>query len=152
MTDKQMPFTVKFIVIIYSLILAAVILSVFSAATGLTSNVHANDLFKILTRNLLSIKNLLVYAWILIMILSILGFVRAKPFARNLNIAFYGFAILYFVDLLLDLFIITKPPSPTLRWAYVLSTMFLSGLIFLLYLSLRPEVYDYCRPEDSSSR
>lgn len=141
-----MPFSVKLLLAIHFLILAYFIIISFNALTGIFPLLDPASRFS-------AIKNSPFYIflfgfWLFTVCISIAGFFRAKAYARNISLAFYGFVTLYVGGLLLDIFHLNSIKLHQ-GMAFNIYAVELVFFIFILYLLLRPDVYHYVYQENT---
>lgn len=146
-TKKPMPVSVKFLVIFHCLALFTFVSVVFIYVSGLYSNIHFNRVMSNMLNNPLLFSKLPLYSWIIFQVVLIYGFIKRKYYARNVSVVFYGLMIIYFSNYILQVFTIEAASGWTIAFLlFWVISLFTS--VFLLYVGLRPEVYDYCRKSE----
>jgi hypothetical protein len=147
MTKKPAPLSVRAIIIIHSALLVIFILFLINTWLELISIPDSQKILKSLVGPPFGVIKIMFLSWLIIMLISIYGFIRPGLYARHLTLAFYGFIILLQFYNLLNIFI----KEDMAGWQQLLvlfNFLFLCFLILVFYLALRPEVYYYCQQSE----
>jgi hypothetical protein len=146
MAQKPMPWAVKVILIIQFLMLFHILSMALNVATGLLGPFYGHRVFGHMFES-----PFYTFIFILLtftLVVSIFGFLRARPYGRSITLVFYGFLILYVGGLLLYPFMADSLRFH--RFSIYIQLVELCIFIFAFYLSLRPDVYNYCQSSDSA--
>jgi|GEM_PF-5056600 len=144
MEQKPMPWAVKVILIVHSVMLIYIICIFLNMSTHLLPFLDPMSKLSEIE------KPFYIFAcafWVFTVVTSIFGFLRARLYARNITLVFYGLLILYLGNFLLFPFTVKSLIGYRVAMVHFHLLLFCI-LIFLFYIALRPDVYNYCQPSD----